>query len=97
MKPLICTAISSKKIISFYYNGGFRTLEPFCYGVSPAGIEVLRAYQTGGYSKSGNHAGWKLFRVSEISNLKITDERFEDIRPGYNPKDPIIKRIYCCV
>ncbi|VVB91529.1 Uncharacterised protein [uncultured archaeon] len=44
MKPLICTAISSKKIISFYYNGGFRTLEPFCYGVSPAGIEVLRAY-----------------------------------------------------
>jgi hypothetical protein len=97
MEPLICTAIHSKKIIRIYYNGGFRKLEPFCYGVSTSGDEVLRAYQTSGHSNSGNPAGWKLFRVSEISNLKITGEYFEDIRPGYNPKDPIIKRIYCCV
>jgi predicted DNA-binding transcriptional regulator YafY len=94
---MICSAIESKKVIRFYYKGGFRRVEPFCYGVSTTGNEVLRAYQTGGYSESGNPIGWKLFRVSEISNLTLTDEHFDGVRPGYNPDDSAMTTIYCHV
>jgi len=97
MNQMICSAIQSRQVIRFYYNGGFRTVEPFCYGVSTAGNEVLRAYQTGGYSESGNPVGWKLFRVSEISSLTTTGEKFFGIRPDYNPQDSAMTTIYCHV
>jgi len=97
MNQMICSAIQSRQVIRFYYNGGFRTAEPFCYGVSTAGNEVLRAYQTGGYSESGNPVGWKLFRVSEISSLTTTGEKFFGIRPDYNPQDSAMTTIYCHV
>lgn len=38
----ICEAIKEHKIMRFWYNGGFRTVEPFCYGRSTAGNDVLR-------------------------------------------------------
>ena len=87
MNPEICEAIKLKRIIRFNYSGGLRTVEPFCHGVSTAGNEVLRGYQTSGDSESGDPVGWKLFRVSEISNLTITNELFSGTRPGYNPND----------
>lgn len=57
MNPIICSAIRSKQVIRLYYRGGFRMIEPFCYGASTAGSELLRAYQTGGYSESGSPSG----------------------------------------
>jgi len=33
MRTDICSAINAKKVIQFYYNGGTRLVEPFCYGV----------------------------------------------------------------
>lgn len=69
----------------------------YCYGISTAGNELLRAYQIGGYSQSGKSVGWKLFRVSNISNLKVIDKSFENIRPGYNPRDSAMTTIYCNV
>ncbi len=97
MNPMICSAIRSKQVTRFYYNGGFRTVEPFCYGVSTTGHEVLRGYQTGGDSESGDPMGWKLFRVAEIASLTITNGHFDTIRPGYNPNDPAMTTIYCHV
>lgn len=97
MNSIICSAIRSKQVIRFDYGGGLRILEPFCYGVSASGNELLRAYQIGGYSLSGEPVGWKLFRVSGISNLAVTDKHFEGNRPGYNPGDPAMATIYCCV
>lgn len=72
-------------------------MEPFCYGISTAGNEVLRGYQIDGYSESGNPVGWKLFRVSEISNFQITKTNFQNNRPFYNPNDSKMTRIYCNV
>lgn len=95
MNPVICNAIRSRCTISFYYNGGFRTAEPFCYGVSKNGHELLRAYQLEGHSESGNPSGWKLFRVAKIQQLEITDNHFEGTRPEYNPYDKTMKIIYC--
>ena len=97
MNEMICSAIRSRQVISFHYKGGLRTLEPFCYGASVQGIELLRAYQLSGHSESGNPTGWKLFRVSEISALAVTDRYFYGIRPGYSPADKAMATIYCCV
>lgn len=85
MNQTICSAIRSKLIIRFYYNGGSRTVEPFCSGVSTAGNEVLRGYQTGGYSRSGNPVAWKLFEVSQMSGLTFTDNSLTAAGPATIP------------
>lgn len=90
----IFSAIDSKQIIKFYYRGGFRTVEPFCYGVTGIGSEVLTCYQVGGYSELDDPIGWKLYRVSEMSNLTVIDEQFTGVRPGYNPNDPGMATVY---
>ena len=92
----VCSAISSKQIIEFYYHGGFRLAEPFCYGVGWDGEEMLWCYQFGGHSEFGNTVGWKLFRGSEISSLEVTGEHFTDVRRGYELDEPVMT-IYCCV
>lgn len=66
-------------------------------GRPTAGSEVLRGYQTGGYSKSGNAVGWKLFEVAKISGLRETDSIFLEGRPGYNPNDSDMRSVHCCV
>ena len=96
MKRTICAAISSKKILRFYYKGGYRNVEPFCHGISK-GNEVLRGFQVSGHSESGERLGWKLFRVSEIANMTITNEQFDKIRPGYNPNDSSMDSICCYI
>ncbi len=97
MNSLICSAIDTKRTLQVYYNGGHRTVEPFCYGVTKNGIELLRAYQVRGHSESGNPSGWKLFRVEKMVDLKVTDEPFTGKRPGYNPDDPAMVTLYCHV
>ena len=97
MNPVICSAIRSRQIIRIDYSGGFRIVEPFCYGVSASGNEMLRAYQREGYSLSGKPEGWKLFRVSGISSLTVIDVHFDGNRLDYKSRDPAMATIYCCV
>lgn len=95
MNQEICKAIEDKNIVTFSYDGGSRTIEPHCYGISSKGNELLRAYQTGGYSESGNPVGWKLFTVNKISNLEVSTDTFGGPRPQYNPNDKAMSIIYC--
>ena len=96
MREKISSAINSKQVIKFYYDGGTRLVEPFCFGVHKStNNEILRGYQVGGYSKSGEPFGWKIFRISEISGLLITNEHFSGAREDYNPDDTMMKIIYC--
>lgn len=91
----LCSAIRSRELVRFYYNGGIRTVEPHCYGLSAAGPEPLRGYQIGGYSETGEPIGWKLFQVSKMSSLSVMDERFTGPRPSYNPDDSAMEVIFC--
>ena len=97
MNSLICNAISRRAVIIFHYHGGSRTVEPHCHGISTAGNEVLRGYQTGGYSESGNPVGWKLFEVSDMQNIQITGGTFGQNRPHYNPNDKGMQVVHCHV
>jgi predicted DNA-binding transcriptional regulator YafY len=95
INPKICDAISSKKTIQFSYEEGTRIVEPYCYGLTKNGEEVLRAFQIKGYSKSRNPQGWKLFKVSKIKNLMLNEDNFT-IGHHYG-LEPVIKISYCCI
>lgn len=97
MNTAICDAISKRAVVQFYYDGGMRTVEPHCHGTSTAGNEVLRGYQSGGYSESGKQVEWKLFDVSKISSLSQTGNTFPQNRPFYNPADKAMSVVHCHV
>jgi hypothetical protein len=98
MNNKICDAIANKNIIEFYYNGVIRIVEPHCYGIhKDTSNEVLCGYQIRGFSESGDLPGWRLFVVSDVAALKITDEQFLSPRPKYNPNDKRMSKIFCNV
>lgn len=95
-RPEICEAIRELRLIELRYDWGYRLVEPHAYGRNYKGDELLRCYQIGGESESGQPVGWKLFRVDDITSLHIRADRFAGPRPGYNPNDKALDaRIYC--
>lgn len=97
MNQDICDAINQKRVLRFFYDGGFREAEPFCYGMGTSGNELLRAYQIDGYSTSGNPFGWKLFVVDKISSLTITAQEHIGARADYDPRDHAMTTVYCAI
>lgn len=96
MNHLICQAIQQRKVIRLNYHWGFRLIEPHAYGSNDKGHELLRAYQVGGASDSGQPFGWKLFRLDEVHQLHVTEEDFSGPRTGYKRGDKALdKQIYC--
>jgi len=90
-------AIKGRKVVGFFYYGSYRIVEPFCLGVSQTGKVVLRAYQTGGGRERGSSRGWRLFDLEKVSGFRTTGQKFESVRPDYNPADRQMKEIYCHV
>ena len=93
MKTEICEAISKKKVITFYYEGGIRIVEPHCHGKTTAGNEGLRAYQVGGYTNSGKY-GWKMYDLNKSKQIEVITESF-NTRSGYKRGDKGMSIIYC--
>jgi len=96
MNAVICKAISEMKLVVFNYEGGDRTVEPHCFGVTTAGNPGLRGYQVVGYSSSGE-MGWKMFDMSKASSLRILDQTFNGPRSGYNANDKGMRSIECAL
>jgi len=93
MKREIIEAIESQNVIEFYYAGELRIVEPHCYGITTAGNEGLRAYQTGGYSSSGK-LGWKMYDLAKVEDIYITDDQFDGPRAGYQRGAKGMSRIH---
>ena len=99
-RAAICSSIKSRRIIEFYYHGGYRTVEPFCLGVVLSGEadnESLLCYQIGGFSELREVVGWKLYRASEMEDIEISREQFGGDRLGYDPDGVDMVTIYCSV
>ena len=75
-----------------YYDGGFRIIEPYCYGITTAGNPGLRAYQKSGHSNS-RKMGWKMFDLRTVSNVSLTDEFFNQPQNGYKRGDKGMAKI----
>lgn len=95
--PIICQAIQQLRKLIFDYKGLRRIVAPYCYGVSTGDTEVLRAIQLGGASSSKGYGFGKLWTVSEMSRLELSEEHFVPNDPKYNPNDSAMKRVICRV
>jgi len=96
MRNEICKSIREKRVIRFTYDGHERIVQPHAYGIHKStGNEVLRAYQIGGYSSSGTIPLWRLYDVSKINYIDVTDEWFERAAPDYRLNDSDMSQIFC--
>ena len=96
---LIGSAIRSRRIIEFYYHGGCRTVEPFCLGtlLSRSNNVSLLCYRTGGLGDTREAFGWKLYRLSQIKNIRVLDEQFSGLRDDYISRKAGMVTVYCSV
>lgn len=96
MDRLICEAITNKQIITFEYDFGVRTVEPFRLGISMQQNKLLRAFQLKNSSKISEKQGWKLFDLSKIKRVQITLDHFNGLRNDYGFEDKAMIRPYIC-
>jgi hypothetical protein len=97
IKAFLKKAIQQSRVIEFHYHGGVRRVEPYAFGIHKiTRNEVLSAYQVGGYSRSKKTLRWRLYLLTKIKELRITDESFDSAnRPAYTSKnDPRMSLVY---
>lgn len=93
MLNTIISAIRNRHVLTFAYGGIQRTVEPHAVGVSKAGNDVLRCYQTHGENIPQGQE-WDLCELSKISKLTDTGTSFASARPDYKKGDKGMLRIY---
>jgi hypothetical protein len=99
-KALICSAIRQLRPIEFYYQHGYRTVEPFALGIVLTDHEdnlSILCWQTSGFSDLNEIVGWKLYRVSDMDDIEVQNAHFTGIRPGYEPDALEMVQVICCV
>jgi predicted DNA-binding transcriptional regulator YafY len=85
MLEQISSAISSKSLISFRYDGENRLVEPHALGYTAKGRLSLRGFQPAGGTT--RELGWKLFTADKVEDLTVLPLTFEAPRPGYALND----------
>jgi hypothetical protein len=69
-------AVLERRTVSLVYEGLPRVVEPHLIGIHQAGEPVLSAFQTGGFSHSGDLPGWRTFITTKIELVEPRDETF---------------------
>jgi hypothetical protein len=92
----ICEAITARRQLIFEYDGITRIAQPYCHGWNKSG-EVVRALQIGGASRSGGFWFGKLWIVTKMTGLRVSEAGFEPNDPNYNPDDSAMTEIHCCI
>ena len=95
-RDLLCRAIAGRMLVQFKYDGRSRIVEPFCCGISTSGNYVLRGFQIRGSDKT-KPLCWRLYELSEISQLNLTQHVFQGKRAEYQPNDSAMTEIFCCI
>jgi hypothetical protein len=89
----ICKAIRERRVLTFAYKGGVRTVEPYIFGYDDHDVLALSAVQTSG----GSGLGFRTFHVDSLSSVAVTEARFFGAHRNYNRHDPYFARIICQV
>jgi hypothetical protein len=85
----IIEAIENKRRITFSYHEKDRVVEIYLCGLNSKGQVLAR-----GFEISPANSGLKLWRLEEMSNIKITETSFLFAHPQFKAKDgQIIKTI----
>ena len=91
----LCKAIHDRCLLEFNYKGLHRVVAPYCHGISTRGSEVMRAVQLRGESSSGGFGYGKLWTVAEMTDVRVSSEKFVPDDPDYNPDDSNMREIHC--
>ena len=97
VREVIIEAITKKRLLRLWYNGGTRIVEPHAIGCGTKQHDLVRVYQTEGHSEHGQHSGWKLMIASgwkAVSKLELLPEKFNQPRDGYKRGDKAMLSIY---
>lgn len=90
-----CEALKAKRRIEINYSGRDRVVEVHAAGYTRDEKPIMRVWQVGGGSASGDFSGWKLLRLDEITSSTMLGDKSDAPRPGYRKGDPAIKNILC--
>ena len=98
MDAHICNAIMSRSIVELNYDKKTILVEPYLYGLSTKGQEVVKVYQISSMpTEEADKSGWKILQVAKISDWKTTTDCFLENRAGYSVKDENIFSLICSV
>ena len=86
--------VLNHRVVDLAYHGFRRSVEPYLVGIHQAGEAILLAYQTAGFSRSGDVPGWRTFIIAEISEAVLTDRVFMPSRRDFNRDDPRMTEIF---
>ena len=83
-KETITQAITEKRLLQFYYDGGTRVVEPHQLAYNEATQIALSAYWVGGYSETRDTSTrWREYLIDQMSAVVLKEESFAGPRPGY--------------
>jgi predicted DNA-binding transcriptional regulator YafY len=90
----ISRAIGARLLIRFTYKNKEYFVEPHLVGKNLEAEDCLLAWQITKDKIVAAESGWKCFELSRLSELKLLEKRFTSPRPGYDPYDNSMSRIY---
>ena len=90
---LVCDAVGKRLVISFFYTGSRRIVEPHVLGYDHGGDLTLYAWQVSGC----NGQSWRNFHFDKMHGIALTGAHFSDVRRGFNPNDWALTQVICCV
>jgi hypothetical protein len=73
---ILIRAVLERRTVTLVYEGLRRVVEPHLIGIHEAGEPILSAYQTGGFSHSGDLPGWRTFITTKIDSVEPRSETF---------------------
>ncbi len=82
----LITAIENRLLITFKYkNDIIRKTDVYILGVNNNGELMIRAFEI--------NVGWKLFKVADMTNIRLTSIKVSGHKLNYNPADKAFKKI----
>lgn len=88
-------AIEQRREIEFAYEGLPRIVQPAAHGIhKTTGNEILRGYQVGGASSSRPLPDWRIYLVSKIQSLVVSERTFLNEPPDYKSDDSAMQTIF---
>jgi hypothetical protein len=69
-------AVLDHRTVNLVYEGLRRVVEPHLVGIHQAGEPMVAAFQTGGFSHSGDLPGWRTFITAKVESVDPREETF---------------------
>jgi predicted DNA-binding transcriptional regulator YafY len=95
MNIVLCDAIREHRLVRFVYAGYERIVEPYTYGTTRSGRELLMGWLARGWSRSEPTPGWRTFHVDEMRDIAAMAEPFAGTRAGYRGGGRRFEQVYC--